>query len=255
MTGEEPTKQPVFVYLDDVSVVYTSHRAELLRGSRIPARRKRTYIHALTDISFHLRKGDCLGVIGHNGAGKSTLLSAISGSIACSSGRLLVRSQPRSLAGSSSTINRKLSGRENIHLGLLSLGIDPEQIDDLEPEIVDFAELGEFIDMPAKTYSSGMRARLQFAIRTTQDPEILLLDEALSVGDQHFKEKSMNRINDIREQAGVVVLATHSMREVLSSCTHALWLRDGRVAAFGEPESVVESYEQDSGPRRDTITE
>ena len=132
------------------------------------------------------------------------------------------------LSGASVAMNTRLSGRDNITLGLLSIGMKPEEVAATELEVVEYTELGDFIDMPVTTYSSGMKSRLLFAIKTHQTPDILLLDEALSVGDKTFKQKSLERVNGIRESAGAVVMATHQPAEIRESCNYAMWLKDGQ---------------------------
>ncbi|MDB4205949.1 ABC transporter ATP-binding protein [Acidimicrobiales bacterium] len=248
--------RPVALVVDDVHVQYDAY----LAGSNdrslkrfVTGQRTRATINALSGISFTLRQGDSLGVLGHNGSGKSTLLGAMAGQVPCTSGRVLVRSQPKMLSSATSAMNIRLSGRDNITLGLLSIGLKPAEVAAKEAEVVDYTELGDFIDMPVTTYSSGMRARLLFAIKTHQTPDILLLDEALSVGDKSFKKKSLARINEIRASAGVVVMATHQPNEIRESCSHAMWLKDGLEMRFGEPEEVIEEYESAGGSRRNTV--
>lgn len=247
---------PVALVVDDVHVHFDVYLAASgARGikSLVTGQRTRATVKALSGVSFVLRQGDSLGILGHNGSGKSTLLGAIAGQIACTSGRVLVRSQPKMLSGASVAMNTRLSGRDNITLGLLSIGMKPEEVAAKELEVVEYTELGDFIDMPVTTYSSGMKSRLLFAIKTHQTPDILLLDEALSVGDKTFKQKSLERVNGIRESAGAVVMATHQPAEIRKSCNYAMWLKDGRVMLFGDPEEVIEEYESADGSRRDTV--
>jgi len=198
-------------------------------------------VAALVDVSFTLYRGDSLGLIGHNGAGKSTLLQSIAGFIRPSAGRVMVSSQPQ-LLSVKAALNGNLSGRRNIELGCLALGISRDVVVDLIPTIAGYTELGDFIELPVKTYSSGMRQRLSFAIATAQTPEILLIDEALAVGDKAFKAKSVERLNKIRSDAGVVILASHSMPEIKRACNKALWLHNGEVAGYGDPRDVVKAY-------------
>lgn len=248
--------RPVALVVDDVHVhfdVYLADAGNRSLTSLVTGKRTRATIKALSGISFALRQGDSLGILGHNGSGKSTLLGAIAGQVQCTRGRVLVRSQPKMLSGATSAMNVRLSGRDNITLGLLSIGLTPDEVAAKEAEVVDYTELGDFIDMPVTTYSSGMRARLLFAIKTHQTPDILLLDEALSVGDKSFKKKSLARINEIRASAGVVVMATHQPNEIRESCSHAMWLKDGLEMRFGEPEEVIEEYESAGGSRRNTV--
>ena len=200
------------------------------------------HVTALRGVSFDLYRGDALGLIGHNGAGKSTLLQAIAGLLRPSRGSVGVAHQPHIL-GVAAALDRKLSGRRNIELGCLAQGIAPARVERLSEAIIDFTGLGDFIDLPVRTYSSGMRQRLGFAIATVEIPDILLIDEALAVGDKEFKKASLDRLNEVRAGAGVVVLATHSMHEVRRTCNKALWLHEGSQVRFGDPEEVIEAYE------------
>jgi len=213
-------------------------------------RRRKVIVDALTDINIELRQGEALGLIGHNGAGKSTLLKAIAGIIPPAEGKVLVSSQPQMLGAPTKGL---LTGRTNVDLGLLGLGFSREEIAELAPGIVEYTELGQFIDLPFRTYSSGMKQRLRFAVSTAVAPEILLLDESLTVGDRNFKDKSLARLNEIKSEAGTVILATHNMREVREACDHVIWLRDGKVLATGPPEQVIEQYREEERSMRNTI--
>jgi len=200
-------------------------------------------VAALVDVSFTLQRGDSLGLIGHNGAGKSTLLQSIAGFLRPSRGTVLVSSQPQ-LLGIKAALNGNASGRQNIELGCLALGMKREMVTELVPQIAEYTELGDFIDLPVRTYSAGMRQRLSFAISTTQTPEILLIDEALAVGDKAFRSKSMQRLRSIREEAGVVILASHSMGAIKGACNKVLWLHNGEIAKFGDPDDVIAAYKK-----------
>lgn len=233
--------------VDDLHVhygVFQDHRERLVemvgrgfKGRRRTLRR----VRALQGIDFTLRQGDALGVIGHNGAGKSTLLRTLAGLLPSSAGTVLVREQPHIL-GVSAALNYYISGRRNIEVCGLALGLSKREVELQIPEILDFAELGDFADLPVHTYSAGMQSRLSFAVSTLTRPKILLIDEALAVGDAQFVEKSLERLRTVRAGAGVIVMATHSMHEVLATCNKALWLHEGRQEAFGEPEAIVEQY-------------
>lgn len=224
--------------------VYQDHRERLVemvtRGFR-SQRRVLRRVRALQGIDFELRQGDALGVIGHNGAGKSTLLRTLAGLLPPSAGTVLVSDQPNIL-GVSAALNYYISGRRNIEVCGLALGLSRSEVDRQVPEILEFAELGDFADLPVHTYSAGMQSRLSFAVSTLSQPKILLIDEALAVGDAQFVEKSLNRLRSVRERAGVIVMATHSMPEVLATCNKALWLHEGHQEALGHPEEVVAAY-------------
>lgn len=207
--------------------------------------RRSRQVRALTGVSFDLLAGESLGVIGHNGAGKTTLLQAIAGLIAPSAGSVLVSAQPQIL-GVQAALSPLSSGRRNIELGCLALGLSQSETKSITPEIIDFTQLGDFIDMPVHTYSAGMAQRLSFAISTVNRPEILLIDEALAVGDQFFRKRSLTRLRALRDTAGAVVLASHTLQEVRENCTKALWLHEGHMEMFGDPDEVVDAYEADT---------
>jgi len=243
-----PQEQAIIV--DNVHVHYevlAENRERFLESARRGFRRhRRTHqrVRALEGVSFELSRGDSLGLIGHNGSGKTTLLQVVAGLIAPSAGTVLVSAQPQIL-GIQAALNDLISGRRNIEMCGLALGFTRKEIDTLVPSIVDFTELQDFIDLPVQTYSAGMRQRLSFAISTVTKPEILLIDEALAVGDARFVEKSLERLREIRNEAGVVILATHSLGEIEISCNKALWLHEGKTAAFGEPADVIAAYADD----------
>ena len=205
-----------------------------------PRRRYRT-IRALRGVSLDLHESETLGLIGANGSGKTTLLSAMTGLLPLESGAILGRSRP-SLLGVSSALRPALSGRRNILIGGLALGFTKSEIESRADEIIDFSGLRDAIDRPMRTYSSGMRARLHFAIATARIPDILLIDEALTVGDEDFRRHSAERIDEIRSAAGSVVLVTHIMAEIERYCDRVAWLDAGVLRAVGEPGEVVAAY-------------
>lgn len=228
-SGSDPD---LAVSVNDVSVTFEAmadrqRRSKLDIGRLIRSREAR-HVQALRGVSLELRTGDALGLVGHNGAGKSTLMHTIAGFIQPSSGEVLVRSQPQML-GVQATLNQRLSGRANIEMGLLALGAHPDRLPDLTEEIISVSNLGAFIDLPIKSYSTGMRLRLGFAISTVRTPDILIIDEALAVGDKVFKKQSHARLDEIRENAGVVILASHSLPEIRRTCNRVLWLDAGKI--------------------------
>ncbi len=198
-------------------------------------------IQAVDGISFDLKLGETLGIIGANGSGKSSILMALTGLLPISSGSVKVRSRPV-LLSVNSALRPALSGRRNIIIGGLAMGMSKKEIESKVGEIASFADLGQAIDLPMRTYSSGMRARLAFSIATSKFPEILLIDEALAVGDESFKQRSAERIQEIREKAGSVILVSHDMSEVLRSCQRVLWLDGGNLAGYGPVEETVQRY-------------
>jgi ABC-type polysaccharide/polyol phosphate transport system ATPase subunit len=194
---------------------------------------------ALRHVSVEVAHGESLAVIGPNGAGKSTFLQVLAGIMRPTEGTVDVRGQVSGLLGLGVGFDVELSGIENILLGGAFLGLDGPRIHQLLPSIVDFADLGQFIDAPLKTYSSGMRARLGFAIATAVDPDILLLDEVLATGDANFRAKSKARVIELVRSAKAVVLVTHDMEWVREYCNRALLLEKGRVILEGPPDEVV----------------
>lgn len=192
-------------------------------------------------MSFTASVGESIGVIGHNGSGKSTLLRAIGGLVPTASGRVLVRSAPI-LLDVRAALEPSLSARENVLLGGASLLIPRRDLLERMDEIISFAGVEEFADVPLRAFSTGMRARLQFAIATAVTPDILLIDEALTVGDAAFKERSDQRLREVIDQAGCVVLVSHSMRSIQDVCQRVLWLDHGRLVADGPSQAVIEAY-------------
>jgi ABC-type polysaccharide/polyol phosphate transport system ATPase subunit len=198
---------------------------------------------ALRHVDLNVQRGESLAVIGPNGAGKSTLLQVLAGIIRPSEGVVDVRGHVSGLLTLGAGFDKELSGIDNILLGGAFLGLDDEVTRQLLPSIIEYAELGEFIDAPLKTYSSGMRARLGFAIATSVDPDILLLDEVLATGDAAFRAKSKARVIDIVKAAKAVVLVTHDMSWVTEYCNRALLIEQGQVVMEGEPAAVVAVHE------------
>jgi ABC-type polysaccharide/polyol phosphate transport system ATPase subunit len=210
---------------------------------------------ALKDVSFNLVHGESLAVIGPNGAGKSTLLQLLAGIIMPSAGSVEVRGQVSSLLTLGAGFDQELTGRQNILLAGAFLGMDSREMARRLPGVIEFADLGQFIDAPIKTYSSGMRARLGFSIATSVDPDVLLLDEVLATGDQVFRAKSKARVLEIAAAAKAVVLVTHDMNWVTEFCNRALLLERGHVVAEGDPAEVVRIHEEHSERERQARAE
>jgi teichoic acid transport system ATP-binding protein len=209
-----------------------------LRGSVSAGRT----IHAVRGVDLEIGVGESVGIVGSNGSGKSTLLRTIAGLLPPTRGEVLVRTMP-TLLGVSAVLRPRMSGRRNIQIGLLAQGIRRADLADLEREVIEFSELEAFIDNPMDTYSSGMRARLHFAIATAVTPEILLIDEALAVGDRQFREKSAARFDRHKESAGTIVIVSHVLGEIRRSCDRVVWLEKGRIIDDGPTETVLEHYE------------
>ena len=213
--------------------------------------RKDKSFWALRDVSFQVKRGESVGVIGPNGAGKSTLLLVLAGIIQPSEGVVASNGHISTLLSLQAGFDQDLTGRENIALAGALLGVDHREMARRTPEIIEFAEIGAFIDAPLKTYSSGMRAKLGFSIATAVDPDILLLDEVLQTGDEVFREKSRQRIIDILRAAKAVVLVTHDMSWVTGFCSRAILLENGRVVMDGDPHEVTQLHMENSARRRE----
>ena len=244
--GEMTDRKPV-VIVDDVHVEYrvlaTGKRAGVADARKLLERsRKLRKVHALKGVSFTAYENDSIGVIGSNGSGKSTLMRAIVGLTPASSGANYASARP-SLLGVGAALLKELSGERNIMLGGLAMGFTREEIEEKFDDIVDFAGLRDFIDLPMRTYSSGMTARLKFALATARDHEILIVDEALAVGDKDFRQRSEERIKSIRDGAGTVFLVSHSMGSIRDTCNRVLWLNKGVLEMDGSPDEVIAAYE------------
>nr|WP_078550120.1 teichoic acids export ABC transporter ATP-binding subunit TagH [Litchfieldia alkalitelluris] len=199
--------------------------------------------YALQDISFTARKGDVIGLVGVNGSGKSTLSNIIGGVIPPTSGTVETIGQT-SIIAISSGLNNQLTGRENIELKCLMLGFKKRGIKEMEADIIEFADIGKFIDQPVKKYSSGMRSRLGYAISVTVNPDILIIDEALSVGDQVFAQKSKNKMFEFREKGKTIFFVSHSMGQIKEFCQKAIWLEYGEIKDYGPVEEIIPEYEK-----------
>lgn len=211
-------------------------------GGKVDFGAKETIIRSLHDVSFNLKPGDRVGLVGHNGAGKSTLLRTIGRVYEPTSGKAEIYGEVGSLVDISLGINKEATGRENIFIRGVLLGLSRKQIEDNFDEIVEFSELGDFIDMPVRTYSSGMHLRLAFSVATIIRPEILLMDEWLSVGDASFNKKARQRMTDLVESSEILVIASHSRKLIEETCNRALWFEHGILKMDGEPKEVCKHY-------------
>jgi lipopolysaccharide transport system ATP-binding protein len=210
---------------------------------------------ALRDVSFDIAKGEVLGIIGRNGAGKSTLLQLLCGTLNPTDGSVNVQGRIAALLELGSGFNPEFTGRENVYLSASILGLSQQEIDERFEAIVDFSGIRDFIDQPVKTYSSGMYVRLAFSVATSVDPDILIVDEALSVGDGEFARKSFDRIRAMKEAGKTILFCSHTLYQVEAFCDRVLWLDRGRLMNLGDPQDVVQCYSnilQDNTEPEDT---
>ena len=246
VVGMDRSKE-VAVKVENLDVVYrTSYEKvptfksalkRLGKGERVVKE-----VLALQDVSFEITHGTVLGIVGHNGAGKSTLMRAISGILPPSSGRIEVHGRISTLLALGVGFNTALSGTENVMLGGLAAGLSREEVNERYQEIADFAELGDFIDMPMRTYSSGMFSRLAFSVAVHMEPDVLIIDEALSAGDAKFKKKAALKMEELMGQARTMLLVSHALGTIKDMCNDAIWLDHGRLMRRGDPTEIVAAY-------------
>ena len=235
---------PIAIRADKVCKTYRLYESPGDRLKELFLRRPRHRgFPALTDVSFELARGRALGLIGENGAGKSTLLKIVAGTTTPTSGSIERRGVVASILELGMGFHPEFTGRENARMNAALLGLTGPDIRRRLPEIRDFAELGDFFDRPVRTYSSGMALRLAFAVATHVDAEVLIIDEALAVGDGYFQKKSIDRITEFRKRGGTLLFCSHALYYVALLCENAIWLRQGEVAAQGTALSVVRAYE------------
>src|SRR5437773_480468 len=213
---------------------------ERIAGLFRPRARGETF-WALRDVSFSVGQGESLGLVGHNGAGKSTALKLMTRILEPTSGAVKLRGRVAALLELGSGFHPDLSGRENVFLNGSLLGFSRRDMQARLPEIVDFAEIGDFIDMEVKHYSSGMYTRLAFAVATAVDPDILITDEVLAVGDESFQRKCMDRIYRFRQQGKTIIFVSHALETVRQLCDHAVWLDRGKARAIGVAREVIDA--------------
>lgn len=241
---------------DQLSKVFQLYERPVDRLKQMLMRGRRRYYKefaALHDVSFELRKGEVLGLVGRNGAGKSTLLQLICGTLTPSGGQVSVHGRVAALLELGAGFNPDFTGQENIYLNASILGLNKAEIDARYDAIVEFSGIGDFIHQPVKTYSSGMYVRLAFSIATSVDPDILVIDEALSVGDGAFARKSFDRIMRLKEKGATILFCSHSVYQIEALCTRALWLDKGVVQLLGDPATVVAGYQ--AFLDRDSVTQ
>jgi ABC-type polysaccharide/polyol phosphate transport system ATPase subunit len=247
------------IRVQDVSLTYRTslERAPTLKSTMLRLGRRERIIReveALKRVSFEVPHGQVLGVVGANGAGKSTLMRVMAGILPPTSGRVEVDGRVSTLLALGIGFNRKLTGRENVVLGGLAAGLSREQLEEKYEEIVEFAELEEFMDMPMRTYSSGMYGRLGFSVAVNMEPDILLIDEALSVGDARFRRKSFRKMRQLIRQDRTIVLVSHALGSIEELCDSAVWLHKGELQMWDEPSTVIDAYTEFLGVREDAVT-
>ncbi len=242
--SEAEDKRPAVVSVSNLTKIYRVYASpwDRLRELLTQHQRHRDF-HALTDVSFDLPRGEGLAIIGENGAGKSTLLKILAGVAAPTSGGAQVAGKVASILELGSGFHPEFTGRQNIMLNAAMLGLSEAEIREKLPVIVEWSELGDFIDQPVKVYSTGMAMRLGFSIATQIEPDVLIVDEALSVGDGYFQKKCMDRLTAFVDAGGTLLFCSHAMYYVAAFCQRALWLRGGRAAALGPVSQVVREYE------------
>ena len=246
---EKEKTQDSAIKVSNLSLTYrtTFTKNQTLRSALRDVRHRERNVHtveALKDVSFEIPHGTVLGVIGQNGAGKSSLLRTLTGIMPPTAGRIEVRGRISTLLALGVAFNTELSGTENILLAGLASGMTRDEVAERRKEIVDFAEIGDFIDMPTKTYSSGMSQRLAFSVAVHMDPDILLIDEALSAGDAKFKTKAQEKMQELMKSARTLVLVSHGLNSILDLCNDAIWLEKGELKMHSDPKSVVDAYSE-----------
>jgi ABC-type polysaccharide/polyol phosphate transport system ATPase subunit len=234
----------ISVSVNNLHIAYRGLKKTSIRASWKHMGNKIEIFQALKGVSFEIEEGKILGIIGKNGSGKSTMLRAIAGIFSPDEGTIDLHGHTISLLSIGVGFNKKLTGKENIYLSGMLLGFSEEQIKEKEKEIIDFADIGDFINRPVKTYSSGMYSKLAFAITAILETDIMLIDEVLSVGDVKFKEKSYNKMKElISDDTRTVIIVSHSLGTIKELCDEVLWLHDGEIKKIGSPDEVIPEYE------------
>ena len=240
---EKINQKKIAITVKNLHISYRGLKKTSIRASWTKLKDKVEVYEALRGVSFEVEEGKILGIIGQNGAGKSTMLRAIAGIFSPDKGSINLHDKSISLLSIGVGFNKKLTGRENIFLSGMLLGFSEEEILEKEKDIIKFADIGEFIDKPVKTYSSGMYSKLAFAITAILETDIMLIDEVLSVGDAKFKEKSYNKMKElISDETRTVIIVSHSLDTVKELCDEVLWLEKGEVVMKGDASEVIPQY-------------
>lgn len=233
------------IEVKDLNVFYKMIDHYSIKRMLFKKRRPQEEFHAVKGITFTVPRGEIWGIIGRNGCGKSTTLNAIAGIFAPNSGTIDLHGHTVSLLSIGVGFNRQISGRENIILSGMLLGFDKEYVLEKIDEIIDFSELGDFIDKPVRTYSSGMYSKLAFSVTAILETEIMLIDEVLSVGDEHFRLKSLNKMKElISDDSRTVIIVSHSIVTLRELCDQVIWMDHGEIVSIGDPEEILPAYKK-----------
>ena len=230
---------------------FKTFKSALIKGDLFKGMKPDETVTALNDVSFTVEEGTAFGAIGENGSGKSTLLKIVTGIVKPTSGTVIVNGKVSALIELGAGFHPEITGRENIYINGIMLGLTKKEIREKFDEIVQFAELEEFIDAPVKTYSSGMFMRLGFSIAINVNPDVLLVDEVLSVGDASFVPKCLDRIDDFRRRKKTILFVSHDLATVRKICDKVIWLKEGVIQTIGEPNRVVDAYLQDVAEKQE----
>ncbi len=231
------------IELEDVCIHYSIMNHVSIRKTFLHKKKRKEVFEAVKHVTFSVVEGDILGIIGKNGSGKSTLLKSIAGVFSPNAGRIDLKGHSVSLMSLGVGYKDTLSGRDNIGLSGMLLGFSEEEIEERAQDIIDFAEIGEFIDRPVRTYSSGMYSKLAFSITAMLETDIMLVDEVLSVGDEQFRKKSLNKMKElINDRKRTVIIVSHSISTLKELCDQVLWLHDGQVRRIGKTDEVLGEY-------------
>lgn len=239
-------EREIALEVKDLRISYRCLKSFSIKKSLLHLKKADAAVYeAVRGVSFSVPKGEILGIVGKNGSGKSTMLRAIAGIFSPDSGTIDLKGNSVSLLSIGVGFQPKLTGRENIVLSGMLLGFSEEQVRGKMDEIIEFANLGDFIDMPVKTYSSGMHSKLAFSITAILEADIMLIDEVLSVGDAKFKKKSYNKMKElISNEDRTVLIVSHSTETLQELCTSVLWLHEGEMKMMGKPEEVLPAYDE-----------
>lgn len=234
----------IAIEVKDLNISYKNLQKFSIKRSLLHFKKVQVDVfHAVRDVTFEVQKGEIMGIIGKNGSGKSTMLKALAGIFSADSGTIDLKGHSVSLLSIGVGFEREMSGRENIVLSGMLLGFSEEFIRSKMEEIIEFAGLGEFIDMPVRTYSSGMYSKLAFSITAVLETDIMLIDEVLSVGDEKFKKKSYEKMRSlISSRERTVVIVSHSLETLQELCDSVMWMHDGKIVEIGKPQEVLERY-------------